>query len=66
MGLREGEAAVKLFNSGVSLSEAADFAGISIRGMMELLVENGMISDMTQGEFEESMLIAEELFGLRE
>lgn len=54
-----------MFKSGGSLSEAADFTGISIREMMELLVENGVRSDMTPDEFEESMLIAEGLFGLR-
>jgi len=59
------EEAVGLFKSGKSLSEAAEFAGVSIREMMELLVENGVRSDMTPEEFEESILIAEELFGLK-
>jgi predicted HTH domain antitoxin len=58
------EEAVKMFKSGKSLSEAAKFAGLSIREIMELLVQEGVKSDLTPEEFKESLLDAYKVFGV--
>ncbi|MFQ6094441.1 MAG: hypothetical protein ACE5OR_17505 [bacterium] len=56
--------AVEMFKSGKSLSESAKFAGLPIREMMEIVVREGVKSDLTLEEFKESLLDAYKVFGL--
>ena len=53
---------VEMFKSGSSLSQCAEFAGITVGEMIELLTKRGVRSDLTYEEFKESMLAADEIF----
>ncbi len=60
------EEATKLYKEGkISTSGAAKIAGLTVGEIMDELVRRGVKSDLTVGEYKESLATAFKLFGIK-